>query len=188
MKLGTARQRKTKHQNKRSGRLRLAGSPYHPSTAIPRAQTTQSITALARRTVDEHARSRDLETRCTDLILYTVTALVNSISLAILDRLFLIEWIPSNRYTRFSPRKNGTFLFPVMKPRFTHNCLLIFLQLMNTPTPSLLRLATVTILSFSRGMHQPQVHSQLPTYFLPVDACTILRFTDNCHCSFFFFS
>ena len=39
-------------------------------------------------------------------MLYTVTALVNSISSAILDRLFLIEWIPSNRYTRFSPKKN----------------------------------------------------------------------------------
>ena len=33
-------------------------------------------------------------------------ALNNSLSLAILVRLFLIEWIPSNRYTRFCPTSN----------------------------------------------------------------------------------
>ena len=57
---------------------------------------------LARRTVDEHARSLDLETRSIPDVVYSYR-LVNSISLAKLDRLFFIEWIPSNRYTRFSP-------------------------------------------------------------------------------------
>ena len=98
-KLETARRRKTKHQNRRSKRLCLAGSPRHAWTAIDADYTIRCGACPAHASTSAHGHEkRDLY-----LILYTVTALVNSISSGILDRLFLIEWIPSNRYTRFSP-------------------------------------------------------------------------------------
>ena len=98
-KLETARRRKTKHQNRRSKRLYLAGSPRHAWTAIDADYTIRCGACPAHASTSAHGHEkRDLY-----LILYTITALVNSISSAILDRLFLIEWIPSNRYTCFSP-------------------------------------------------------------------------------------
>ena len=50
-----------------------------------------------------------------------IMALNNSLSLEILVRLFLIEWIPSNRYTRFSPSFFVFFSFPQRSSRCRQN-------------------------------------------------------------------